>query len=342
MTLIDMYAHEAQFVDHLAAVWHALPPDARGHFLVYRQMEDRARTRGVEPATNVTPDPSRPVLVASHGDIKRVRREGRRRIAYIEHGAGQSYPGSPKAAAHPSYAGGRDRGDVGLFLMPNRYSADLWRAAYPRTRVEIVGCPKLDVLPAREPGPGPVVAVTFHWDCRLVQETRTAYYAFRAALPDLAACFTVIGHGHPRALDGPPDLRREYRRLGIELVEDFEDVCRRADLLVFDNTSAGFEFAATGRPVVVLNDPVGRTVGRGYRTTVEHGLRFWSAAGVGVNAWQAGELLVAVERALEDPPDVAAERERALGIVYSQRSGAAARAATALMDWAGIRQAVAA
>jgi hypothetical protein len=333
---IDMYAHEVQFVDHLAAVWHALPTEARGRFHVYRPMEERARARGITPTTNVAPDPSRPVLVASYGDTKRMRRDGYTRIAYIEHGAGQSYPGDRKGATHSSYAGGRDRGDVGLFLMPNEYSAAMWRAAYPRARVDVVGCPKLDLLPAREPGPGPVVAVTFHWDCRLVQETRTAYYAFRAALPDLAARWAVIGHAHPRALDGPPDLRREYRRLGIELVEDFEDVCRRADLLVFDNTSAGFEFAATGRPVVVLNDPVGRTVGRGYRPNVSHGLRFWDAAGVGINVGHAADLEAAVERALGDPPQVAAERERALELVYAHRDGAARRAAEVLLDWAAI------
>lgn len=337
--MIDAFATELQFVDHLAAVWHALPTEARGKFLVHRTMTERARKRGIEPVQVGADDPSVPVLVASYGDHKKMRAQGRRRIAYIEHGAGQGYHGErdPLRGSHGSYAGGRDRADVSLFLMPNHYSADLWRRAYPGARVEVVGCPKLDTLPVRQISPleqEPVVAVAFHWDCRLVPETRSAYTAFRWALPELARRWQVIGHGHPRAIEGTPDLRREYAKLGIELVPDFEDVCRRADVLAFDNTSAGFEFAATGRPVVVMNAPM-------YRRDVHHGLRFWDAASIGPNVWHPDALMAAVELALTDPPEVRAAREAALDIVYPVRSGASERAAAALLDWAGVLEAVA-
>lgn len=327
-----MLASERQFLDHVAAVWSALPDDARGDVLVPRQLHEHRAALGIPHVGEI--DRSRPVLVAAYGDVKRARLEGRRRIAYIEHGAGQSYPADQRGAGHPSYAGGRDRADVGLVMVPGPYSGDLWRKAYPGVRVEEVGCPKLDMLPPRDDSPGPVVALAFHWDCRLVQETRTAFYTYRPALEEITRRWTVIGHGHPRAMDGPPDLRKEYRRRSIELVEDFADVCRRADLLVFDNTSAGFEFASLGRPVLVLNEPIGRTPDRGYRRDRHHGLRFWDAAGVGINVWSPADLPDAIERALSDPPEVAAAREAALRRVYTHRSGAAARAAGVLMEWA--------
>ena len=208
---------------------------------------------------------------------------------------------SPTAAtrdwAHrSSYPGGRGR-DADLFLHPNETSAARDRAAYPDARVEVVGCPKLDDLPAREPGPGPVIAVAFHWDGAM-PELRWAWPRFRGALVRLASPV----HRHrprPSAGDGA-DLAPWYERAGIEVVADFRDVCRRADLLVFDNTSVGFEFAATGRPVVVL-EPYH------YRRGVHHGLRFWDAIPGLVCQDRAGvpdavSLTAVVEQALVDRP----------------------------------------
>jgi hypothetical protein len=114
----------------------------------------------------------------------------------------------------------------------------------------------------------------------------------------LARRFTVIGHGHPRR----SELASRYRRAGIEHVASFSEVCRRASIYVADNTSTLFEFAATGRPVVVLN-------ARRYRRDVRHGLRFWDAAGVGPNVDRPRDLPDVVARALEDPPEFREKRE---------------------------------
>jgi hypothetical protein len=335
---LDFYATERHFADHLAAVWRALPSEARGDFIVHRSVLDHCRAQGIQAILDL--GGTAPIVVASYGDERRVRGM-RRHVARFEHGAGQAYlGGTERMARHPSYAGGRDCA-AELLLCPNEYSAALWRKWYPGMLVEVVGSTRLDSLPALE-GPEGVVCVSFHWDCLLVQEARTTYYTYRAALPELARRFPVIGHGHPRALDGDPRLRRAYMRLGIELVEDFDEVCRRASVYVCDNSSSMFEFAATGRPVVVLNEPVGLQPNRGYRREVAHGLRFWDAAGVGPNVWAPAELLPAVERAMECRPEDVAAREAALDIVYVHRHGAAERAASVLCEWAGERQEVAA
>lgn len=255
-------------------------------------------------------------LVASYGDLVHARLLHKPRIVLMQHGIGQSY-----SDRNPAYPGGRDNDDVGLFLTPNAYSADRFGSAYPHARVEVIGSPRLDDLPRREPGP-PTIAVTFHWRSGLVPEARHAFDQYRDAIVSLSRTYNVIGHGHPRATWLP----RFYRKHGIEHVPSFDDVCRRADLLIFDNTSAGYDFAATGRPVVVLNS-------RDYRRDVRHGLRFWDAAGVGVNIWDPHALPEAVEEALADAPERKADREAALDIVFAYRTGAAQRAADVIEEW---------
>lgn len=336
---MDALAFEPQFLAHLAPVWRALPSGIRGTLLVNDSLVERARHYGFDPqpvsaqTIRAASPPPKAIggdgpmaFVASIGDTKIGRRLGYRRFAFIEHGCGQAYLGDRSAMRHPSYAGGMDRGDTELFLVPNDYSADLWRRAYPSARVEVVGSPRLDDLPARIPGPGPVVALSFHWSAFVAPEARPAIGHYQSALAGLAKRFTTIGHAHPKG-DWPARMERIYAKAGIPFVADFDDVCRQADVYVCDNSSTLFEFAATGRPVAVLNAPM-------YRRNVNHGLRFWDAADVGVQVDQPTDLIVGVERALEQRSEDVASREAALDIAYAYRSGAAERAAAALAEWA--------
>lgn len=306
--MIDVYASQPWYVDHLRPVYEALG-DHQGDLI--QKMDRRHHVIGTK----------RPILVCSWGDMTTVRRLGYQHIALAQHGAGQSYRAS-KRPNYPSYPGGTGNEGVSLFLAPNKDCADRWRQAYPRARVETVGCPKLDTLPKRLPGPEPVVAVSFHWNFGMCPETMSVLPEYQSALVPLAKQYKVIGHGHPRRRD----LANVYRRTGIEHVPSFADILRRADVYAFDNSSSGFEFAATGRPVVVLN-------GRSFRRDAHHGLRFWEAAGVGVNVNRPGDLLDGVVRALADGSSDAAERERALDIVYQPRSGGARLMADAVIDW---------
>ena len=243
-----------------------------------------------------------------------------------------SYFGDMKFGGNASYAGGRDCHDVSLFLCPNDYSANRWQDSYPGATVEVVGCAKLDSLPAREAGPGPVVAFSMHFDINIIPETRWAWPAYRSFLPELAKRFTVIGHAHPK-VNTWPGLHQHFRRLDIEFVPDFADVCRRADLYVVDNSSTLFEFAAIGRPVVPLNIPE-------YRRNVNHGGRFWDWADVGLQVDDPRRLADTVHQALT--ADTTAQREAVLSQVYPYRTGGAQRAAAALLDWIGATAEVAA
>ena len=307
--MIDSIASLPQYAAHLDPVWDALSVEVRGQ-----------RLRPGQPRV------SDAVLVAGFQDLQRARKAGYPRIALLEHGIGQSYGDIRNA----SYPGGRHREAVGLFLSPNEHAAGRDRAAYPAARVEVVGDPRLDTLPALEAAPG-TVAISFHWDCYVAPETRSAFPHYRDVIADLAAAVPLIAHAHPKA----PEMERFYRRLGIEFVRDFDEVCRRASVFVADNTSCLYEFASTGRPVVVLNAPW-------FRREREVGLRFWAAAGVGLNVGSPADLVSGVQAALIDTEGQRRDRERALSIVYAYRSGAAQRAATVIEDWITSDRAVAA
>jgi hypothetical protein len=317
----------------MAPVWEALPEETCGTFYVSPPATERARFLSVRnlAKTPIPVDKTRPMLAAASGDMFSARRAGRR-VVLMEHGAGQSYgglgEGSFEAAAgrHSSYAGGDSRDVVAMFLHPGPHPAARDSARYPKARVEIVGCPKLDVLPSHEPdGEGPVVALSFHWDCNVVRETRSSFIWLRQHIvPAMKkGGIRFIGHGHPRIIER---IRPWYVKHGIETVSSVDEVFRRADAYVCDNSSTLFEFAHTGRPVVVLNPPF-------YRRSVNHGVRFWDAATVGVQLDEPSLLREAIEEALRNTQDHQAARDEALTHVYAYRSGAAGRAASAIMDF---------
>lgn len=262
-----------------------------------------------------------PVLVVATTDMYAMLRQGRR-VALMEHGIGQSYAGTVRSARHPSYAGGAHR-LASMFLHPNDHAAGRDAAAYPEARVEVVGAPILDTLPDNEPR-DPIIAFAFHADMTVCDETRSAFAWVKPHLESVAARWPTLGHGHPRWLAVNAAW---YKRAHIPVEPDLRTVIRRAAVLVADNTSAMYAFAAMGGSVAVLNPPH-------YRRAIEHGLRFWPAAGVGVPVDRIEDLIPGIERALERDPADLARRDAAVDIVYARRSGSAAAAAQSLAEWA--------
>lgn len=327
--VVDRYSSLPHYAEHIDPIWTEL--ERRG--LAGDAWAPRHGCPWGKPMGRR--DLSRPVLVAGLGDHQRVNPSP---TILVEHGAGQAYVD----LASGSYSGGPGWERARLFVCPNETVAGRWRATYPETPAAVVGAPKMDRWHDGRrgrgeagdrgrpltPGHGAVVAVTFHWECRLVPETRSSWEHYDRALPDLVAWadrngIRLLGHGHPRLWGR---IERRWRRLGVEPVERLADVLDRADLLVADNTSALYEFASLDRPVVVLNAPW-------YRRDVEHGGRFWTWADVGVQVDRPEQLPGAIAVALADPPAIRARRAEIVGEVYHRRDGrAATRAADAIEE----------
>lgn len=330
---VDFIASERHFADHLACIYHALPAERRGIFWLREDVLHEAKRLRLQGrpfnkrnVTTILGERRGLVVCAASRDLGYATRGGRDSV-YCEHGAGQTYSNN-----HASYAGGNGRHFVKLMLVPGEHPAKVNRKRYSHIPVNAIGCPKLDAYHKRSypRSATPVVAISFHWDCFVAPETRSSWSEFKPLLKELAAQkdFQVLGHGHPRIYDL---VTKEYRKLGIECVRDFSEVLKRADIYVCDNSSTIFEFASTDRPVVVLNS-------HHYRKDVQHGLRFWDCADVGIQVESpkqssATELLSAIRRAIKDPPEVASNRREAVSRVYAHTDGLAShRAAQAIME----------
>lgn len=246
-----------------------------------------------EPSANGT------WLVAGYRDMRRLAHQP---MVMFEHGAGQSY-----GTVHGAYAGGTGRGDAILFICPNEQSAQRNRARYPDTPAVVVGSPRLEQLRTLPFDAEGTVAITWHWNADAVApEAHWAYPHFRSVLKTLSERYQMIGHAHPRIAGF---MRQQYEEAGIEYVADFEEVCRRASVLVADNTSVMFEFAALGRPVVVMNAPW-------YRRDVDLGGRFWDWADVGIQVDEPEELVDAISEAVADRDDVRRRRAEIVQEIY--------------------------
>lgn len=319
--MIDFLSSQPHYSDHLLPIWFALPSEERGTFYAVDKAAVGVQAAVGEHFQGTYPRLKGPlVVVASYNDFQIAKRAGRE-VVLLNHGSGQRYGGRLKG--HPAYAGGNGRGDVALFLEPGPYAANLTREK--GGNVVEVGVPKMDVwhqFPA-EPSK-PVVAVSWHWHCVSgVPETDWAWPEYKDAVAELATEVKVLGHAHPRAWSR---LEKWYLEVGIEPVQSFGEVLQRASVFCVDNSSAGYEFSSTGRPVVWMNSKY-------YRRDVEQGLRFWSLIpGRQVNYPQ--EFVLAVHAAniayrSKVPDDYSPVMEQ----VYAYTDGQAAkRAAQAILE----------
>src|SRR5262245_36381493 len=264
------------------------------------RMVQHADIRG---ASRIEPGNARsiggPTLIASYADARDVHLG--RPLGLVEHGAGQTY----MDVEHQGYAGGPGWDRLDIVLVPGPHAALAWLSSYPRVQVVQVG------RPAHRPylGNHAYVGVTFHWPCRKTIESGTAFYDWQAEVARTAQVLPLLGHWHPK-WDEPRSnwnpVRQLWRDLDIPHTPDVEDVFALCDVLVVDNSSLAYEFAATHRPVVSLNAET-------WRKGVEHGLRFWSLI-PGRVLDPGADLAAAVTDARAGHGDAA--RDRAVAAVY--------------------------
>jgi hypothetical protein len=321
---IDAFVSQEHYLRQLGPVMAAMPPEVRGTLYVAKpEWVPTATKFGVE-AKHGRPDADEVIaLVAAGRDIAAVREP--RPVALMEHGIGQSYEGD---AEHPvlsnGYAGGPERERVALFICPNRTVRNANYAVYPDARYAVVGMPSLDRYArwrwhAHRPR---VVALSFHWPCGVIGEASTCFPDYRAALGELVAemPYKFLGHAHPRYRR---ILHQAWNRLGIEIVDDFDEIMRRADLYVCDNSSTLYEFAATDRPTLTLSCEK-------FRRDIHHGLRFWEFI-PGIECPAPEYLFNTLTEAIVDPEIAQWARHEAVRATVGRADGYAARRAVAAL-----------
>ncbi|MCK0472944.1 CDP-glycerol glycerophosphotransferase family protein [Halalkalibacter sp. APA_J-10(15)] len=333
---IDFFAWKHHYFEHLFPIWESLPPKYKGNFYVSTHIHELNRfsiptiddhfkiSSNLQHIIHELSKQKNRLLVipSMYGDfIDTINRP----IALVSHGAGQTYK-------EKEYTLVPFRKNVILDILPNDHIGQVFKERYPNTTIEVVGCPKLDEWYRNfEPpqNPRPVISLSFHYDRNFVPETRTSFPHFKESLKCLAEeaekkNWCVLGHGHPLMIE---TLIPYYEEYGFEVVKDFNEVMNRADLYICDHMSTLYEFASTGRPVVVLNAPW-------YRRRVEHGLRFWEFANVGINCDEPNQFISSIEKALEDPLEQKELRKKAVQGVYKYTDGrASVRASKALVKF---------
>lgn len=305
--------------DHARPIWDALDPSVRGNLYVGfdHRMQAYASAQGYEPIFGLPPKSDVPVLVASGNDLVAVKW-----AILASHGVDQVYEG----VSHVCWAGGPGRQNVVLFLCPNGASSGANRTTYPNAHYAVVGSPHVEALRSLPPYPWPHqrIALSAHWDVGLVPEMRSAlaWYetAYEKCCRDNPTAFVL--HGHPRCAQWFEWKAREW---GIEYCPDLAELTQRAWLFVTDSSSASYEWAALGRPVVHLNAPW-------WRKEISHGLRFWEYADLGVQVEAGDELEAAIQVAIADPAPIAQRRQQIVRELFGEdlSEGAAARAARAI------------
>jgi len=336
---VHAYASWPHYVDHIAPIWNALHPSVKGQFVVSSTpLLDKLNSKNIEGVLSrhkgkvaTALNNREPILVAGYSDLKKQRR---RPIAFLEHGAGQTYV-LDDGTIHGGYSGGKGRSSASLFLCPNDNVAKRNLRSYPDAKAVVVGCPRLDdLLQVKQEAPekqGLTVAISFHWDCILAKETGSAFKYFNKQILDFVkwchVCgIDVIGHGHPKAWT---TLKGWWEDNGIRPVKEWEEVVGCSDVLVIDNSSIMYEAASLGMKVIVLESPE-------WRKNVNHGLRFWDLADVGPTVTPQGSLVNALNETQEQKwEDKRAEiAAQVYSIAPSLGRLSSGKAASALWAWA--------
>ena len=326
----DFFARRTHFVDHLAPIWNELNGHKeKGIFYVPRYLYEYARDRGLKVQAippragrkdiNVRPPGNGPLVACAYNDMEQgYLSYAQRPLILMEHGVGLSF-------GHPGYGGGIGlRKRVCLFLAPNQNIYNKTSGVFPEAPQVIIGTPKMDayqpVMPVKKENP--VIGISFHWNGKHVcPEAGNALDHYLEILPELAARFTLVGHGHPKIID---KLIPIYQNCGITTIErDFSKVLEMCDIYINDASSTLYEFSCTGKPVIILNAPW-------FRRDVHHGIRFWQYTDIGVNVDDPVQLVPAVKKTIAHPAQFYKQRLKMVEDLYPYIGCSAKRAAQAI------------
>jgi len=312
---VNFYAQAVQYIDHMIPVWQALPEEYRGIFYINPDCAERAKAAHI-PVVHTMPRPGL-TLVAAYDDYMQTVGP----VIWMDHGIGNTYGND-----NPYYAGGPGKDRVVLFLNPHQMIQNKNAATYPKAKQVIVGTPKLDNVEPNIPmkKDKKTVCLSFHWNCEVAPETRSAFPHYESILHTLAASddFNLIFHGHPREDKHWDEVCAKYK---ITRVKNLKDVFEQADVYICDNSSTIYEFAATGRPVIVLNAPW-------YRKGMRLGIRFWDYI-PGPQVDDPKDLYKTILKMLKDPTDWQDMRNKIVRTLYPLRGQAAQKAADTIVSY---------
>jgi hypothetical protein len=329
----DFFARRTHFIDHLAPIWNCLD-DFRGKFYVPEELVVYASSKGIKAhglksatrkTLSVAPPGMTPIVCAAYNDLEMAYNAyNRRPLILMEHGVGLCF-----SDYSPGYAGGMGlRKRVCLFLAPNKYIRDKTARTFPTAPQAIIGTPKMDPIvwnPPKEKLINPTIAVSFHWDGKMIcPEAGNALAHYIDILPELAKRYKIIGHGHPKIIDKLLEL---YDRVGITDVErDFDKVMEKADIYINDASSTAYEFCITGKPTILLNAPW-------FDRKAKHGIRFWDYTGFAPHVNEPSELFQVIDKTIEDPTEYETERRKMVKDLYPFVGSSAQVAATAIQTF---------
>lgn len=320
---LDFLARRAHYIDHMVPIYHMLPAHCRGGFHVSADLVEYAQEQRIKDihVFDKTKGWDDHVLTCGYGDMTSASRMSRHKLIMMEHGIGHGFG----TAAYPNGIGRRDL--VDFFLYPNQYTADK-ALTVRKTPYDIIGTPKMDQIVNTIGSWGAserTICISFHWGDgkQNPPESGSALNHYRSILPVLNKKYKLLAHGHPLARQVHKPI---YQDLGIEFVDDFMDVCRRASIYINDLSSTLYEFLCTGKPVILLNAPW-------FRRDVQWGIRFWDYSNVGINVEDPAQLCDAIDRTFENYLICEDARRKAIQDLYPFLGYSASVAASTLVHY---------
>lgn len=330
--MIHFFATRPHFVNHMLPIFEQFK-DGEAVFTISKHIKDYVDGLGIPYRLSKRnsglffpeKDGDAIVVCAANNAMFAKKSNPRRKIIFMEHGVGITFP------TNQGYAGGGGiRRSVSLFLAPNQHIYDKTKKALPGKPQVIIGTPYMDkwVNYSRPTSTRDMVTISFHWNGSTIAPE--AGNAVDHYLPHLEKVMKFLdekridlaGHGHPRILE---ELRPAYEKLGIHIIENFQNVLEYSSAYINDGSSTLYE-AALIMPVVLLNAPW-------FRKDIDFGIRWWKWTNIGEQCETPEELPQMIVNAVYNPFSFVNERSQMQRALYPYWGESAKRAALAIKEF---------